>query len=205
MGKRNLAASTFVEEAIQSADDFRLGAALHTYADTYAHAGFTWRIGAAVNFNPELPWIVSGSGVGHMQFLGSLDDPSRLPRKATQAAMDIYAYLVQYAQRLRIERHPMVVSSDSLRAQLEFIFSSVRGGERARVAQWRDYLSANLPDYVPYEPGEPDAYQVSFKGAIDAQSDRIFQLTGIDHARIQSGAGPPVEFWRPPGLEAENW
>ncbi|HUX39203.1 MAG TPA: DUF6765 family protein [Rectinemataceae bacterium] len=55
--------------ALRSGDHFRIGIALHAYADTWAHQNFSGRLGAANDLSPRSPLPPAG----HLQALGSPD------------------------------------------------------------------------------------------------------------------------------------
>lgn len=66
------AAKELLVAALRSGDDYRVGVALHAYADTWAHQGFSGRNEAAnaIDLASPLP------PVGHLQALRSPDDPA---------------------------------------------------------------------------------------------------------------------------------
>lgn len=67
-------ARTILVEALRSNDPFRIGIALHTYADTWAHQNFTARSDSTNRIDPAsvLP------PAGHMQAFSSPDDPGMI-------------------------------------------------------------------------------------------------------------------------------
>jgi hypothetical protein len=58
--------------ALRSGDDYRLGIALHAYADGWAHQGFSGRLEAGNAIDPSSPL----PAVGHLQVLRAPDDPA---------------------------------------------------------------------------------------------------------------------------------
>jgi hypothetical protein len=96
--------------ALRSGDDYRIGIALHAYADTWAHQHFSGRTEAANVIDPSSPLPPAG----HLQALRYPDDASGMwadPRlypalsridnglRFREAARKIYRYLRTYLRR----------------------------------------------------------------------------------------------------------
>jgi hypothetical protein len=105
--------------ALRSGDDFRIGIALHAYADGWAHQNFSGRLENGNVVDPDSPL----PAVGHLQALrapddavGSWEDPRLGPERSRvvnaerflQAARKIYRYL-RTSTRSRFEDEELVL------------------------------------------------------------------------------------------------
>jgi hypothetical protein len=135
--------------ALRSGDDFRVGIALHSYADTWAHQHFSGRIEECNVVDPSSPLPAAG----HLQALRSPDDAggiwqdrrlrlglSRVDNCARflAAARKIYRYL-RASMRLGFEEGDLV--SDELRS----VWSRNPGDMKARLASFT--VDLDVPPY----------------------------------------------------------
>ena len=135
--------------ALGSGDDFRIGIALHSYADTWAHQHFSGRIeeGNAVDPSSPLP------PAGHLQALRAPDDAagrwtdSRLlpefssvdnAARFREAARKIYRYL-RTCLRLGFEEEELVVG------ELAAAWARYPGDMKARIASFT--VDLDVPAY----------------------------------------------------------
>jgi hypothetical protein len=136
--------------ALRTGDDFRIGIALHAYADTWAHQHFSGRIEKSNIVDPSSPLPPAG----HLQALRSPDDAAGrwtdarlLPELARvdngarfrAAARRIYRYLRTYL-RLGFEEEELVLD------ELSAAWARYPGDMKARIASFTVDL-----DVPPYE------------------------------------------------------
>jgi hypothetical protein len=135
--------------ALKSGDDFRIGIALHSYADTWAHQHFSGRVeeGNAVSPDSPLP------PAGHLQALRSPDeaggrwtDARLLPElsrvdngvRFRAAARKIYRYLRTYL-RSGFEEEELVLDA------LAEVWRRYPGDMKARIASYA--VDLDVPPY----------------------------------------------------------
>ena len=135
--------------ALKSGDDFRIGIALHSYADTWAHQHFSGRIeeGNAVDPSSPLP------PAGHLQALRAPDDAAGrwtdvrlLPGLSSvdnatrfrEAARKIYRYLRTYL-RSGFEEEELVLG------ELAAAWARYPGDMKARIASFT--VDLDVPAY----------------------------------------------------------
>ena len=177
--------------AFRTGDDFRIGIALHSYADTWAHQHFSGRVENCNALDPSSPLPPAG----HLQALRSPDDAagrwtdprlraelSRIDNgeRFRQAAKKIYRYLRTF-QRLGFEEEDLVLD------ELSAAWKAYPGDMQARLAGFtvdlevppydrRDYLSrAGILDERSEEQG--------------AGYDKLEWLRGEIARRSGSGSG----------------
>jgi len=171
-GWKNTAVKKVVDRAIFSGNDLRMGVALHTFADTYSHHGFTWKAAAEVNFyeskNPKLRRL----HVGHAMTMVAVDDPSEFPQQATEAAMEIFGILKTFGTFQGILEKNMKFSEPELAGWLEFVFRSIKGNMGHREEQWKALISSTFGEIVEYEGVIPTRTGV-FGKAVEEQLDII--------------------------------
>lgn len=148
-------------EALKSGDTYRLGIALHAYADGWAHQHFSGRIEEANALDPSSPLPPAG----HLQALRAPDealgrwrDPRLLPELALvdnrgrflAAARKIYRYL-RVSRRLPFDDEELVLG------ELERIWARKGGspGQAASGAQSRAEARARLDEFVIQFDMEP--------------------------------------------------
>jgi hypothetical protein len=160
--------------ALRTGDDFRIGIALHSYADTWAHQHFSGRIEACNVVDPSSPLPAAG----HLQALRSPDDAvgiwqdrrlrtglSRVDNCARflAAARRIYRYL-RTSMRLGFEEEELV--SGELRA----VWSRYPGDMKARLASFA--VDLDVPAY--------DKRDYLARAGISADSQEDSILPGYD-------------------------
>jgi hypothetical protein len=161
--------------SLRSGDDFRIGIALHAYADTWAHQNFSGRTEACNVMDPASPLPPAG----HLQALRAPDDASGTwldPRLAgrlsnvdngarfREAARKIYRYLRTY---LRSGFEDEDVHLDELSAA----WARYPGDLKARIASF----SVDL-DVPPYEK----RYYLVKAGIVDEAADDSRFSSGYD-------------------------
>ena len=178
-GRSNSLAMTLVAAAIEDRDDLQLGIALHGFADTFSHQGFTWRIDPINNrtaaLNPVPP-------IGHGEAGHAPDKPYNDPNKAAEAAIEIYDFLLQYAARLG-EPQPQV-NRDRLREELTAKFKEFSAnGAESRATQWYLFLhslgvpvATYLKDSAP--GGTHEDFVSRYYGDLQLQIFRVEQSGG---------------------------
>jgi hypothetical protein len=196
--------------ALRSGDDFRVGIALHSYADTWAHQHFSGRIEECNVVDPSSPLPAAG----HLQALRSPDDAAGIWRdrrlklglsrvdncaRFLAAARKIYRYL-RTSMRLGFEEEELV--SDELRS----VWSRNTGDMKARLASFtvdldvppydkRYYLSrAGIEDDASEDSGIPGYDKLSWlKSELQRRTG-----TGTGARRASSGGrfrGSAVHKW----------
>jgi len=138
--------------ALRSRDDFRIGIALHAYADGWAHQGFSGRNEALNMIDPSLPL----PAVGHLQALRAPDDPGGVwedPRlgpgrsrvvnaeRFMAAARRIYRY-IRTSERMGFEGEDIALDP------LDRLWRSGSRDARNRIVDFTVEL-----DIAPYEGG----------------------------------------------------
>ncbi len=152
-------------EALRSGDPYRLGIALHAYADGWAHQHFSGRIEEANALDPSSPLPPAG----HLQALRSPDealgrwhDPRLFPefaevnnrRRFLEAAKKIYRYL-RVSRRLPFDDEELVLG------ELEGVWARKAGGPgqaagaAPSAAQARTAARARLDEFVIQFDMEP--------------------------------------------------
>lgn len=137
--------------ALKTRDPYRVGVALHTYADTWAHANFSGTMEAANAFATDdpVPPVGHAPALKHPDALNEVwEDPRLLPDHAhivnrerfTAAARMIYKYLATYARR-------GFDDVDLVEMELSELWG--RSGEKGRAERFADYAIAT--EAPPYE------------------------------------------------------
>ncbi len=142
-------AKELLVEALRSGDDFRIGIALHSYADTWAHQHFSGRVEPGNVVDPSSPLPAAG----HLQALRSPDDAmgtwidGRLNRglshvnnraRFLEAARKIYRYL-RTSMRLGFEEEEIVAD------ELGSVWKGSNGDMKARLASFA--VDLDVPAY----------------------------------------------------------
>ncbi len=195
--------------ALKTGDDFRMGIALHSYADTWAHQHFSGRV--------EDCNVMEGSSplppAGHLQALRAPDDaagrwtdPRLIPAlsrvdngaRFRAAARKIYRYLRTYLRR-GFEEEELVLD------QLCAVWAAYPGDMKARIASYTVDL-----DVAPYDKR---AY-LERAGIVEGGSeeppagyDKLEWLRGEIAKRTGSGSGARrvATHGRFRGSEVHRW
>jgi hypothetical protein len=137
--------------ALKTRDPYRVGVALHTYADTWAHANFSGTMEATNAFvsDDPVPPVGHAPALKRPDALNEVwDDPRLVPAHArivnrerfTAAARMVYKYLATYARR---------GFDDVDLVEMELAELWGRSGEKGRAERFADYSIAT--EAPPYE------------------------------------------------------
>jgi len=179
-------------DALKSGDDFRIGIALHGYADTWAHQHFSGRVesGNIVDSSSPLP------AAGHLQALRSPDDAlgmwtdTRLRRGLSHienrsrflaAARKIYRYLCTSMRR-------GFEDEDSVVDELAAIWSYGRGDMKSRIASFAVDLDVPAYDKRYYLERAGVADESSEDGSLPGY-DKLAWLKAEIARRTGAGSG----------------
>ena len=129
-------AQYLVNQAIASGDEYRLGIALHTLADSFSHEGFSsvWSEDndRGHNILPEY---------GHGEDFG-VDLPFNDTAKAAEAGLAVYDAIWQFGQRQGIAKARLTpLQEDNLRGELGRLFASFKSTKSGRIRRWQNFLS----------------------------------------------------------------
>jgi hypothetical protein len=203
-------AKELLVEALKTGDDFRIGIALHAYADTWAHQHFSGRIEESNAVDPASPLPPAG----HIQALRSPDDAagrwtdarlipelSRVDNGARfrAAARKIYRYLRTYL-------HAGFAEEELVLDELAAVWARYPGDMKARIASFTVDL-----DVPPYDKRS----YLSRSGIVDGRSEDS-GATGYDKLewlrveiarRSHSGSGTQrvLTHGRFRGSELHRW
>jgi hypothetical protein len=184
-------AKELLVQALRTGDDFRIGIALHSYADTWAHQHFSGRVEDGNIVDPSSPLPPAG----HLQALRSPDDAagrwtdarllpglSRIENAARfrSAARKIYRYL-RASLRLGFEEEDLVLD------ELVGAWTRYQGDMKARVASFT--VDLEVP---PYDKGSYLARAGIVNGQAEeaiAGYDKLEWLRGEIERRSGSGSG----------------
>ena len=178
-------------KAINSGSDIQLGIFLHTFADSFSHAGFS-----------ALPSSGNDRGlpvdaVGHLHAGETPDLPYKAPELAASTAIQVYEVIREYGERLGINRGVARADTDSLRDSLEIIFENLRGGKSYRSDKWFKLLRHHSVPVDRYDPAMtvPGLAQGIFL-ALETQQREWVQEFG--EAQPPQLKGPPYveRYWR---------
>jgi hypothetical protein len=178
--------------ALRTGDDFRLGIALHSYADTWAHQHFSGRIEACNVVDPSSPLPAAG----HLQALRSPDDAvgiwqdrrlrlglSRVDNCARflAAARRIYRYL-RTSMRQGFEDEELVSG------ELRSVWSRYQGDMKARLASFAVDLDVPAYDKRDYL-ARAGISEESQEDSILSGYDKLSWLKSEVQRRIGAGSG----------------
>jgi hypothetical protein len=172
-------AKALLVSALKTRNPYRVGIALHAYADTWAHANFSGTIDSTNAFviDDPIPPLGHAPALKRPDALNEIwEDPRLLPAHAlvnnrvrfTAAARMIYKYLATYARK-------SFDDVDSVEKELLDLWG--RSGEKGRAERFADYaIAAEAPPY------ERDAWLVaaglaeaaSFEAAGETKMERAF-------------------------------
>ncbi len=190
-------ARSLLEDALRSADLFRIGIALHAYADTWAHQHFTGRLEDANAFDPAslLP------AAGHLQALRAPDQAvgrwrdDRLRDELAEvdnrerflaAARMVYRYL-------RTSRRESFSDEDFVRAELEDIWRRDSTTMESRIADFRILLGIEAYDRRSWdeEAGTVERREdgAEFEDELGAGYDKLQWIKGELRRRVSGGDG----------------
>ncbi|MFW5995158.1 MAG: DUF6765 family protein [Spirochaetia bacterium] len=168
--------------ALKSRNIMRIGIALHTFADTYAHQNFTGRNEAFNRFDPNSPVPPIGhahAGRAPDRLETIWEDPRLVPEKRTirnrerflSAARKIYRYLATYNRR-DFSDEALVIS------ELETLLGP-EGAERPQEERQLDFIiQENIAEYRRNEwKGEAiELNDTTGEEDIDAMKDKYLWL-----------------------------
>ena len=144
------AAASINRSGFSGASAFQLGTALHTYADTWSHEGFTaWRNiaindrGRRMAGSSVQAIVINHVFVGHANVWHDPDEPFRDPSKAIDAALNIYALLPDLCG--------CASATDEVLPDLQRQFQT-RGAEQHRIANMREIIRERFGDDAHYTP-----------------------------------------------------
>jgi RHS repeat-associated protein len=174
-----------------------LGIALHSWADTFAHAGFTGQIdphNRREHFEGQEGSLARAATqlvpIGHGPAGHGPDVPATNPRLALEAARSIYGLLVVYGRKHGYTRYAKLVGArswDELEKDPEFWWLlTFHGTLEQRIEEWKKKVSKDFRGYkyseelVSYEDlYVPDAWLRLFEFRAEAQRRFVLQLEGI--------------------------
>jgi len=202
-------AKELLVSALRSGSDYRVGIALHAFADGWAHQNFSGRLEFGNSIDPSSPL----PPVGHLQALRSPDDPAGAwedPRlgpdrsrivnaeRFVQAALKVYRYL-RTSLRRGFEDERLAVEP------LERLWTGGSRDARSRIADYS--VELGVP---PYDRGEwlaESGVSSPIQGERAAGYDMLLWLSselrgraGLGPRRLglragASFAGSPLEAW----------
>ncbi|MGB6366757.1 MAG: RHS repeat-associated core domain-containing protein, partial [Thermoanaerobaculia bacterium] len=176
----------FVDKARASKNDFQLGIALHTYADTFSHEGFSWQIHDhnRRSKHPNTPPI------GHLQAGHDPDYPYltlESAEKAADAAVAIYQQLRLYGAEIGV-LSGVQIDEGFLRRQLLDHFRMFTGDKSTRILSWYILMRGQGRPVVEYDSSDfPKALGVGFLERFDEAARK--QSIWVDEL-VQSYADP---------------
>jgi hypothetical protein len=165
-----------------------LGIALHSWADTFAHEGFTANLldprNARLGYGVENPLkdvparpFLEFAKIGHSAAGHTPDWPFWNVTKAVEAAISIYRELLSFGATRGFRKGPVRPES-YVRFRLDELFGLERASEEARVQMWQKAIRRDFGDTVIYE--EEGFYDAVPKVAQDfvrlAEEQREFVL-----------------------------
>jgi hypothetical protein len=168
-----------------------LGIALHSWADTFAHEGFTAEILDSRNarrgfgWEPEDKWyarIVGELGrTGHSAAGHTTDWPFANVGKALEAAKSIYYELASFARAHGYAKQA-IRPWPSIENRIEGLLAYEAIPEAARVLNWKRAIRDDFErvHYYESDPTIPEAWKERFRTAVEEQ--RHFILDPIFHA-----------------------
>jgi RHS repeat-associated protein len=184
MGPENTTAVRLVNDAIQSRDEVRLGITLHTYADTFAHEGYTWIYGSPLADKGSYGGYAYAPAIGHLRAGHRPDYPFLQAKKAANAAVAIYDYISAFRPVPNPPAKKFFLGRDHLRSWLEYMFNGVRSeDEDERSEDWRrqiELMGIPAPRYSA--SGHPELIP-RFSSAATRQLQRIKEWTGVSLAQ----------------------
>jgi YD repeat-containing protein len=180
---------TLVRDAIKTGNPIRFGIALHTYADSFAHEGFTayWdarnlRSGpysvlaeagaiAVQNPEPKLPGHLGTAEGGTAN-----DRPYNDVAKAMEASRLIYDFMGQFA--VRYYRYPPTPFPFARIERLLRSLFSMRGNLETRVEAWKRATTGVFGEEPDYSPAAKFAQRRLFDVFLLDQYRRALKVVG---------------------------
>ncbi|MGB6367228.1 MAG: RHS repeat-associated core domain-containing protein [Thermoanaerobaculia bacterium] len=198
-GTENELVRTLRSKAINSGNDIQLGIFLHTFADSFSHAGFS-ALPSSGN-DRGLP----ADAVGHLHYGETPDYPFKAPQLAAAAAIEVYEVIREYGEQLGIARPVVRVDTDQLRDSLEIIFGGIRGPKSNRIDEWYWLLQKNRMPAKRYDPTMtvPGLAQGIFLALENRQREWVREFGKTQPPQVK---GPPYvgRFWRE-RAEEQKW
>jgi hypothetical protein len=173
MEKANWIALEVRKHAEESGSLIALGIALHSWADTFAHAGFTGVMYDPGNarpgfgFEPQPAWkqardwaIGESLEIGHSAAGHTPDWPFTDVQKAMEAAKSIYDFLTEFGVRRGYTRYAHAFGGirtwEEIKGRLEPLFRFDWPSEEERAENWRLTI---LHDFHEYEYYSKELYE----------------------------------------------
>ena len=131
-----------IDRAIESGSEVQLGVALHTFADSFAHEGFSAEVNPENSCRNFLSWLP-----GHGECWEHPDQPYEDPDKAAEAALAIYDQIRRFGEAQGLVSGSGGLSSierRKLQETLRGMFHSYQGSLGRRTTDWAVYLSSNV-------------------------------------------------------------
>jgi RHS repeat-associated protein len=181
-----------LNRAAQSGSLVALGIALHSWADTFAHEGFTGRMdyrNARPGFAgaPDDKWytriVGEASLTGHGPAGHWPDWPYMDVEKATSAAESIYRILVSFRNRIGYTKCSWFICAmdwSEIEPRVRSLFE-YEGTEDERSGNWKLAIWQDFYEWVDYRKAEgvPQGWLNLFALRVEEQRDFILNLYGV--------------------------
>jgi RHS repeat-associated protein len=187
--------------AVQSKSLIAVGIALHSWADTFAHAGFTAEMFDRRNARPGFGWEPSDpfyyravgelAETGHSAAGHTPDWPFKDVGKAMEAAESIYNFLRDFAQRHGYDRYAAyfggVKTWPEIAPKLQRLFNLDNPDLEARVSLWKRAIPKHLDPidavYARYDKDVDPRIHPEWVGAfqrwVEEQRNYVMKLYGV--------------------------
>jgi len=182
-----------LDRAGESRSLIALGIALHSWADTFAHSGFTGTLFDPRNARPG--WVGDPGRVGLTEALGEAvlqghsaaghwpDWPYMDVEKATNAAESIYRILVFFRSRIGYTKCSWFICAmewSEIERRVRSLFE-YEGTEDERSGNWKVAIWQDFYEWVDYRKAEgvPEARLYLFALRAEEQRDFILKLYGV--------------------------
>jgi hypothetical protein len=151
-------------------------------ADSFGHAGYSWKGGLAENYqDSSRVWLYDRGllGVGHLPAIASfrdVDDPSRAPGRAAQAAISILDVIARSTGDNTLIGKKYFLSREHLRGWLVGTFASKHGKAKVRAASWSRQLELMGIPAVPFQDVPEHGMLAEFESALQDARRVIYSL-----------------------------
>ena len=178
--RRNTVVRTNVGRAINLRRLIPLGIALHTYADSFGHEGYSAWTGSTA------PGVINFFFPGHGSDGSEPDKPHNNVPKAIEAAKDIYEMLSALPGGGSWKEQPARPWAEVMR-RIRGAFASVPDlstsddlQEEARCRVWRRLIEVDFSETARYVKTRPGPWDAEFLEAAQAQDDFIGTLARVE-------------------------